>query len=268
MWPDTLPPSLFRIRTDKGFLLLAKGHPASLLHPVPACFWIEAVRLAGSTPVVRVRGSMGCHVLFSHVWWPWGQTRVTELLLQNTDALDKTIKGNSVGEEAQDSIFWKQPSVNLMPSAGQGLLGLRPDFQSLPLIPAHTMGQPSVSQMFGVKLEAVQMLTPWSVLCVTWSNFELRSFLLGARAWSWFMSEVLQLQTILVTLLLIAAIISRYREAAYYLLLGETTQMVCKNAVELSKDLATLKLKRTLFFVFPSLFHFPERRLTKKKKAK
>lgn len=80
------------------------------------------------------------------------------------------------------------------------------------------------------------------------------------------MSEVLQLQTILETLLLIAAIISRYREAAYYLLLGETTQMVCKNAVELSKDLATLKLKKTLLFVFPSLFHFPERRLTKKKK--
>lgn len=86
--------------------------------------------------------------------------------------------------EAWDRTFWKQPSVNLMPSAGQGLLGIRPDFQSLPLIPACMKGQPSISQMFGVKLEAVQMATPWSVLCVTWSNFELRSFLLGARAWS------------------------------------------------------------------------------------
>ena len=81
------------------------------------------------------------------------------------------------------------------------------------------------------------------------------------------MSEALQLQTILETLLLlIAAIISSYREAAYYLLLGETTQTVCKNPIELSKGLATLKLKGTLFFVFSSLFHFPDRRLTKKKK--
>ena len=76
------------------------------------------------------------------------------------------------------------------------------------------------------------------------------------------------MQTILETLLLIAAIISSYREAAYYLLLGETTQTVCKNPIELSKGLATLKLKRTLFFVFPSLFHFPDRRLTQKNKIK
>ena len=83
------------------------------------------------------------------------------------------------------------------------------------------------------------------------------------------MSEALQLQTILETLLLlIAAIISSYREAAYYLLLGETTQKVCKNPIELSKGLATLKLKGTLFFVFSSLFHLPDRRLTKKKKKK
>lgn len=80
------------------------------------------------------------------------------------------------------------------------------------------------------------------------------------------MSEALQLQTIPEALLLIAAIISRYREAAYDLLLVETTQRVCKNAIELSKGLATLKLKGTMFFVFPSLFHFPDRRLTKKKK--
>ena len=160
MWPDTLPPSLFRIRIDKGFLLLAKGHPASLLHPVPACFWIEAVRLAGSTPVVRVRGSMGCRVLFSHVWWPWGQTRVTELLLQNTDALDKTIKGNSVGEEAQDGIFWKQPSVNLMPSAGQGLLGLRPDFS----ISASNTGSYDGS--------AIRLADVW---CETWGCADVNS---------------------------------------------------------------------------------------------
>lgn len=61
-------------------------------------------------------------------------------------------------------------------------------------------------------------------------------------------------------LLLVADTISRCREAAAYLLLSETTQMgtVCKLAVESSKALATVKLKRTLFYVFVCFpFSFP-----------
>lgn len=53
-------------------------------------------------------------------------------------------------------------------------------------------------------------------------------------------------------LLFVAGTMSRCREATSYWLLGETTQMgtVSEPAVEPPKALATLKLKRMLFFVF------------------
>lgn len=74
-------------------------------------------------------------------------------------------------------------------------------------------------------------------------------------------------------LLLVADTVSRCREATAYLPLSETTQMgtVCKLAVESSKALAAVKLREHGFMfpsVFPSLFHFPERRIRKKTKSK
>ena len=98
--------------------------------------------------------------------------------MQNTDALGQTYKRNLWGQGLGLHLLETAPSESdAQPSSGQGLPGLRlvSVFQSLPLTLACTMGLSPVSQMFAVKFEDVQVAAPWSVLSVTWSDFELSS---------------------------------------------------------------------------------------------
>lgn len=169
MWPDTLPASLLGIRIDKGFPLLAKGHPASLLHPVPACFWMEAIRLAGSTPTVRARGSTGQLCTVQPCIVTLGINKSHWAAFAEYRCLGLDYKGNLCGGEARDYTFWNNRQW-------------RSDAQCWPRAPRNlTRLSISASKTSLSKGSAIHLTDVWceawscadgkilSVLCVTWA---------------------------------------------------------------------------------------------------
>lgn len=96
--------------------------------------------------------------------------------MQNTDALGQTHKRNLWGRGLGLHLLETAPSesdAKPWPRTTGTLAGF-----SLSVSASNTgctTGLSPVSQMVDVKFEAVQVVTHWSVLSVTWSDFELSS---------------------------------------------------------------------------------------------